>query len=93
MSSVSTCRCPCQSCRTFNCGRCNKCACGFNSRRGCGRCNFCRAGRFDSCPVSGVTNLHAMEYFDGSSVFTFNGIMLILILIIVLYIAMKHYKE
>ncbi|MCJ7636309.1 MAG: hypothetical protein MUO21_02345 [Nitrososphaeraceae archaeon] len=101
MSSISTCQCPCQSCRTFNCGRCNRCPCGFRGRRGCGfrrrrgcgRCNLCRSGRSESCPVSGVTNLHAMEYFNDTSASTFNIIMLILILIVVLYIAMKHYKE
>ncbi len=88
--------CPCQGCGMGLCGGCRMYGCGgcpYRRRRGCGRCRFCLGGRQRECPFQGVTNIGAMEYFDGSSMLSFDRVLLILILILVIYVAFKHYNN
>lgn len=96
-------QCPCRGCGMGQCTGCRMYGCGGcpYRRRGCGRCRFCLGGRQHECPFQGVTNLGAMEYFDSAPMLSFNSapmlsfnrIILILILILVIYIAFKHYNK
>lgn len=89
MHDVS-CRCPCRDCRIGTCGRCRRCTCGCGVRRqGCGKCWRCRSGRSDVCPIQGVSNLHAIEYYGAADFFTFNRIVLLIVIIVLLYLAFK----
>lgn len=74
---------PCQSCRLNKCNSCpnrkiNSCP---NRFRGCQKSN-----EF-VCPISGVSNLHAIEYYNGKSMI--NYILLIILIILIIYFVLK----
>lgn len=79
------CFCPCQSYRLNKCNSCqnrkiNRCM--YRNRfRGCQKSN-----EF-VCPISGVSNLHAIEYYNGKSMI--NYILLIILIILIIYFVLK----
>ena len=83
-------KCTCPVCK----GGCQRCMLG-----GCGMCPYCKSGRSPLCPqcaqvLESYTFSNMTEMKDSvTSRLSFDRIVMILVLLLVLYVAYKHFQE